>query len=607
MDPYLQTDSLQESQQVFSGEAEYSVVIKNYTGKEFPVGPSAFLSFNIFESLMDENVMHGDITLLDSAGFEERVPFIGEETIRVDFFNKRMPKTKFSAEFVIYKMSEKVIQNKSQVYTLFFISEEFISNLKNKISKSYKGKTSQEMVQDIYDNYIVKHLKKTNSKELFYDSVGNSDGAFLLGHYVFPYVRPFQAINLIAKKSLASTVNLGSNQSSIANYGSFVFFENQKGFWFKSIGDLINPQFTRQGAEFEESQQEVIEDGGADARLVNAAARENKNKLRVETSPKTASVDIPMAVYTITPADNMGTSPASSDRIVSSFKFLSVFDILSNIAGGMYGSRLLTYDPITQMVGEDNLNFTSNVTASKREPRLMLGGQKAFYNEYGYLDEYENFRHIRETTGRDGEVVGGHPLVSNGHVGLGGFWANYKYKSTNFRHEIKQHINMLEREMTPSSKNFDRYDNQVERTILTTNAQRRMMKNIVVEIRVQGDHNRTIGEIVELKIPSYAYPDEPGHTYYRGNYLITKIKHNVNGDGLFNTEMQLVKDSLFTKLENDDNLDSSGNTPSSEDSEIAKQAEADLIESVGPEQNFGDSSFRIITNKDGSTRVSGRL
>ena len=71
--------------------------------------------------------------------------------------------------------------------------------------------------------------------------------------------------------------------------------------------------------------------------------------------------------------------------------------------------------------------------------------------------------------------------------------------------------------------------------------------------------------------------------------------------------MQLVKDSLFTKLENDDNLDSSGNTPSSEDSEIAKQAEADLIESVGPEQNFGDSSFRIITNKDGSTRVSGRL
>ena len=124
---------------------------------------------------------------------------------------------------------------------------------------------------------------------------------------------------------------------------------------------------------------------------------------------------------------------------------------------------------------------------------------------------------------------------------------------------------------------------------------------------MQGDHNRTIGEIVELKIPSYAYPDEPGHTYYRGNYLITKIKHNVNGDGLFNTEMQLVKDSLFTKLENEDNLDSSGNTPSSEDYEIAKQAEADLIESVGPEQNFGDSSFRIITNKDGSTRVSGRL
>ena len=601
-----QPDNLEESQQIFSGEADYTITLVNYAGIEFSVGSSAFTSLNIYESLMDDNVMHGDITFLDSAGFEERVPFIGEETIKITFFNKRMPKTKFNGEFVVYKMSEKIIQNKTQAYTIFFISEEFVSNLKNKVSKSYKGKTSQEMVQDIYDNYIVKDLKKTQRKKLFYDNVGNSDGAFLLGHYVFPYIRPLQAINMIARKSLASPVSLDGSQNVIANFGSFLFFENQKGFWFKSIGDLINPQTTRQNAEFEESQQEVMDEKGADARLMNAASRQNKNKLRVETSPKTVGVDVPMAVYSITPSDNLGSSPASADRIVSSIKFLSVFDVLSNIVGGMYGSRLLTYDPITQMIGEDNVNFTSNVRASKREPNLFLGGQKIFYNEYNYLNEYENFRHISEKS-TDGNSLGGFPLNSNRHVGLGGPFSSYKYKSTNFRHEIKQHIAMLERGVSPNNKNYDRYDNQVERTILTHNAQKRMMKNIVVEIRVQGDHNRTIGEIVELKLPSFVYPDEPGHTYYRGNYLISKIHHNIKNDGLYNTEMQLVKDSLFTQLQNDENLDNEGNEFSSETAEIALQAEADLITEIGPELNVGKSGSRIATTKDGKQRIIGGL
>ena len=193
VDPLIQSDSLDESQQVFSGQAEYKITIFNYKNEPFEVNQSAFTNFNIYESLFDENVMHGDITMFDSAGFEERIPFVGEETITIEFFNARMPKTKFKGSFCIYKMSEKIVREKTQIYTLFFISEEFIVNLKQKVSKSYKGKTSQEIVQDIYDNYIVSHKKKTETKPLFYDKVGNSDGAFLLNHFIFPYIRHFQA------------------------------------------------------------------------------------------------------------------------------------------------------------------------------------------------------------------------------------------------------------------------------------------------------------------------------------------------------------------------------------------------------------------------------
>ena len=94
------------------------------------------------------------------------------------------------------------------------------------------------------------------------------------------------------------------------------------------------------------------------------------------------------------------------------------------------------------MVGEDNLNFSTNVSVSKREPKLLIGGQKVFFNEYGYLEEFENFRHIRERE-TENTSVGGHPLNSNRHVGLGGPMASFKYKATNFRHEFKQQISMF--------------------------------------------------------------------------------------------------------------------------------------------------------------------
>ena len=56
VDPLIQSDSLDESQQVFSGQAEYKITIFNYKNEPFEVNQSAFTNFNIYESLFDENV-----------------------------------------------------------------------------------------------------------------------------------------------------------------------------------------------------------------------------------------------------------------------------------------------------------------------------------------------------------------------------------------------------------------------------------------------------------------------------------------------------------------------------------------------------------------------
>ena len=41
-------------------------------------------------NLLDDNVIHGDITILDIGGFEERIPIIGQERINIKFGSKSL-------------------------------------------------------------------------------------------------------------------------------------------------------------------------------------------------------------------------------------------------------------------------------------------------------------------------------------------------------------------------------------------------------------------------------------------------------------------------------------------------------------------------------------
>jgi len=294
-------DNSTNTLQNYENECDYDISFYNYKNVEFKVGPSLFTEINIYESLFEDNVVNGDITFSDSAGWEERLPIIGQEKIKISFFNKRIPANKFEGTYIVYKMSEKMIRDRIQMYTLFFISEEYIINLKNKVSKSYKAKTASEIVSSIYDTYIAKNVTK-NRKPLYFDKVGDSDSSFYLNHIVFPRIRPFQAINMLARKATPINVkNIDTNLES-RNFSSFVFYENSMGFWFKSIGDLLNPLRSNSAAEFvENSLDEIYEEKGLDSQNVSSSLRENKNKLRVNVSSVASSVRVPMATYVIVP------------------------------------------------------------------------------------------------------------------------------------------------------------------------------------------------------------------------------------------------------------------------------------------------------------------
>ena len=79
-----------------------------------------------------------------------------------------------------------------------------------------------------------------------------------------------------------------------------------------------------------------------------------------------------------------------------------------------------------------------------------------------------------------------------------------------------------------------------------TNNKNETLKNIVLSIRVPGNHTRTVGDLVNIDLPSSHFPGEK-HRYYAGNYLITELSHKITGDSYY-MDMKLVKDNLSEKL-----------------------------------------------------------
>ena len=98
-----------------TAEGALSVTITNYKNQEIFLDPSLVVDVMIHESLYD-NTTHGEITILDLGGFEERIPLIGQEFISIKFSS--ISNSSFAEQnrnFVIYSMSPKFMDESKRI------------------------------------------------------------------------------------------------------------------------------------------------------------------------------------------------------------------------------------------------------------------------------------------------------------------------------------------------------------------------------------------------------------------------------------------------------------------------------------------------------------
>lgn len=168
-------------------------------------------------------VASGYITLVDAQGFVELMRITGNEFIEINFGKIKNGPNGNDQVFRVYKMGGRKPSGNmnSEVYTLYFCSEELLLSEQTKIGNSFKGTKISEIVQNI----LTDKLKVPKTK------LGTIEETTGIYDFILPKVKPLEAISWLscyARPKAAGT--LGADM---------LFFETKSGFNFRSLQSMF--------------------------------------------------------------------------------------------------------------------------------------------------------------------------------------------------------------------------------------------------------------------------------------------------------------------------------------------------------------------------------
>ena len=205
------------------------VIIINHIGKKIDV-KNIMTELNIYESIF-KNAVTGSLILSDTTNQIARMSIQGLEKIS---FKLATPGVAYGREdvvdateetgepYYIYKVTDRKQATPGMIiYTLHFASREFMRNMRTKVSQAYDGKYDRAVIDIMQDKDYLDSRKK-----LHFEPTGNAN------KIVIPNLPPFDAINMIAKRSMAE------KSGGVGYY----FYETTTGYYFRSWQNMITNQ-----------------------------------------------------------------------------------------------------------------------------------------------------------------------------------------------------------------------------------------------------------------------------------------------------------------------------------------------------------------------------
>ena len=211
--------------------------------------------------------------------------------------------------------------------------------------------------------------------------------------------------------------------------------------------------------------------------------------------------DAAYGTYTYKPANiNNHTDIASGLNTVLQYEFVKTFDSLEATESGIYSSKLITIDPLTR---------TQKITTFNKNELNGYGASGQGTNRLGKQQSEMYDSSLKLAFGNSGE----------------------KDKAY-----IKQNA---------SGVSNDIY---IETYVPNRTAQIALANYTVVKIIIPGDTGITAGRTINFQLYSNNFDPESNNRkpdeFFSGKYLVTAVRHVIQSQGVFQTILELAKESL---------------------------------------------------------------
>lgn len=385
---------------------------------------------DLYEDLFSP-FMTGTINLYESLDLLNLFPMVGEEMITLAFHTPTLDKIHYrKQQFYIYKMSDMTtVSDKGSVYVLHFMSVEAVVNLNTRISRTFSGRIS-----DIATSIIKDVSNLHSAKDPLVEITKNST------KFTANYWSPMKCLNYLTGTAI-----------NINNSPSYMFFENSHGLNFLTLDSLY---------------------------ALDSQHNFNQNNYTRDVNSAT------------------GTAVKEVMKDYAKIKDFSIphgFDYIDRCMGGMYGSQLITTDPITKKYSSKN---------------------------YAGIEDYTKYNHLNTNS-----------LMSN------------------------KTIARSQQAMIYLPKHYGNFNGFVDVTNATSIQRRtsilKQAEAFKVMISVSGRTDYTVGVKVELSIQakeSLDIKDTKSVDFVAsGFYLISAIHHKISRIS-HEVDMELIKDSLLVDI-----------------------------------------------------------
>lgn len=268
------------------------------------------LNFEIAEDIFSNNMV-GSIIIYDAQDIKAMFPLTGMEKLSFRYSTPGMDGYDCTEDtgqpMQIYKVDKVKLDpqtGKQQLYKIFFCSPEMYNNSITRVSRAFAGP-----VEDAVDIIFRSKIYLNSKKPIFFEPTKTNS------KHLIPNIRPYAAINYLAKNA---------KSAKFKNAG-YVFFENQKGFHFRSLESMSTSAL----------------------------------KTRTPAWEFTTMI-VPLSNPNIPSPKNVRRTMSA----VNKYQFERPVDTMANIQTGMFANRLIVHDAFNKTLKTYDYNYKEDFKKS---------------------------------------------------------------------------------------------------------------------------------------------------------------------------------------------------------------------------------------------------